>query len=415
MWSEILPIAIVVLVVLPAGIFVLLMAFSSVASFTDLLTVQPNRHRPEHYNPEQVKGSVASYPLSDFGYFTKLQNGRVKVVIQGERFIEPLMDTPGYAYRYQQEKALEDFEARYDILGPDEKHPDTPDASPLPTYDWWSWKSLLGPYRFVWWLWQWLTYRLFGLVFIGIWPIRKLRVYPLEYFREGKDAEGEFKLERKLNYSDHYRVMDFQFFIPIAKLDTKNLIAVKAVISLIMLTTNVYRAAFRSDDNWAARLFARIPSVINETAKKLEAQAVVAKQGRGQDLSTRLMKVLSPLTNEDGPIWSIGFGFTENYLTLPDVSFASLEDEQKLGELARAQVDRQAREERARGDAEAIRLSAEAINTSGEGGRLIAEVEGRVRAADKVGQGNGVVILGDGGRVDPTLAALLAEFRKKGE
>jgi hypothetical protein len=414
----------VIYLAMPIVLGLVMYGLAGYASLTDedgVLTVKPNRFKPDGYNAnaEGELQSDPSYPKSDFGFFTKIQPEQVKVLVLGAAFYDAIMDTPGYTFRHLTTwwPMRSNDPTRWDIIEHRGKHRD---AYPISAYNWLSWKTVLfGPYRVVWYLWQVLAYESFKVVFTGFWPIIRLRVYPLEYFRETKTAGGAFGLRRKNNYSDHYR-LDFQLFVPIDKVDTSNLIPITMFASIIMGCANIYRAAFRSDDNWTSRLFARIPSVINEFVGSLKVQQALARGESREKLTEQLWEVLKPLADlpsepgkRGGPIYEIGFGFVgDDPLTLPDRSATNPEDTKALGAPARAEALKLARFEEAEGEAAAIRKSGLAVNEAGEGGLVIASIEGNVRAAEAAGQNGGIAIVGGQQAVDGGSAAILAELRR---
>ena len=392
------------LVVLPACLFIILMLTSLGVSVTRLLIINPNANKPPNYDPS-AQGSEPGFEVDDFGFFTEIEDGQAKVIVKGQKFVRAIMEAPGLSFRGEHEWLSRRNEAYYDVIPTPEGGRDT---DPAATYDLFSLKALTGPYWFSIWLWQRLTFRWFGLVYVGLWPFRKLRIYPIEYFDEAKTSKGEFNLKRRLNYSDHYRVFDFQFFIPIDSVDTQDTIPVSMIISQIMRVTNLYRVAFKSDNNWTARLFARIPSVVNEIVNTLKAEDVVSKNTNGIHLTTRLRNAIKKLTKVDengkplGPLSEMGLGYAEDSLTIPDRSFKNPEDEKLLGEPARAQARMRAQQLDAKGQAANIRESAKAMAEGGEmiekagpGALELARIEGGVRQAKAAGESGGTVIVGN--------------------
>jgi hypothetical protein len=393
------------LVVLPACLFIILMLTSLGVSVTRLLIINPNAKMPTNYDPN-TQGSEPGFEADDFGFFTEIEDGQAKVIVKGQKFVRAIMEAPNLCFRGEHEGLSRRNEAYYDVINTPE---DGRDTDPAATYDLFSLKALTGPYWFAIWLWQRLTFRWFGLVYVGLWPFRKLRIYPIEYFKEAKTSEGKFLLKRRLNYSDHYRVFDFQFFVPIDSVDTQDTIPVSMIISQIMRVTNVYRVAFKSDNSWTARLFARIPSVVNEVVNTLKAEDVVSKNSNGIHLTTRLRNAISKLAKVDkedhkplGPLSEMGLGYAEDSLTIPDRSFKNSSDEKLLGEPARAQARMRAQQLDAKGQAANIRESAKAMAEGGEmiekagpGALALAEIEGRVRQAKAAGESGGTVIVGN--------------------
>lgn len=382
-----------ILVIGPILFWTLLFSISVIASFTGHLIIRPNRFRPDDYDAKKIDGSQPSYPPDNFGIFTNIEDGRAMVKIIGQTFLTAFMQAPGLSFRGHHEPLQKREEGYWDVIG-------TPagkkDSNPLSEYRWLNWKTIFfGPYQTAWRLWEVATYKWLGLVFVGIWPIVTLRIYPMEYFEEAKTAEGEFDVKRRLNYSNHYRVFDFQLFVPMDSLDTKNMIPVKMVISEIMRVVNVYRIAFRSDNNWMSRLFARIPSIINEVTNKYGVEDIIASSN-DIPLTKLIQPKLEALTDPGGPLHAMGLCFAPHALSVPDRSVKNKEDENRLGEVARAEVDRKAREKRADGDAYAVRKSNEAIAAGDTAiGLEVARIDGQVRQAEAAGKAGGTVIIGN--------------------
>ncbi|MCA9357092.1 hypothetical protein H6784_05255 [Candidatus Nomurabacteria bacterium] len=384
-----------ILVIGPVLFWTILFSISVIASFTGHLIISPNRFRPDDYDAKKIDGSLPSYKPDNFGIFTKIEDGRAMVKIIGQTFLTAFMQAPGLSFRGHHEPLLKRNEKYWDVI---DTPPGKKDSDPLSEYRWFNWKTIFfGPYQTAWRLWEAATHKWLGLVFVGIWPIVTLRIYPMEYFEEAKTSAGEFNLKRRLDYSNHYRVFDFQVFVPMDSLDTKNMIPVKMVISEIMRVVNVYKIAFRSDNNWISRLFARIPSFVNEVTNKITVQEIIASTGETL-LTEKIQPGLEALADADkgGPIYAMGLHFAPNALSIPDRSVRNKEDELRLGEVARAEIDREARMRRADGDAYAIEKSNQAIAAGDPTiGLEVARIDGQVRQAEAAGKSGGTVIVGN--------------------
>lgn len=402
-WENLL----IIYVVTPLTIGILLYLGGLV--YGEHLVNNPNRWRPDDL-PEEPATDQVPYEVDNFGFFTEIENERVKMLELGETFVDCIMYFPDHTFAgYLKGSKLKRSSPDYwkVVATPEGEN----DAHPISPYNWLSWKTVVFfTYRLMWWAWQHLVYQSTGKIFTGIWPLQTVRTYPLEYFKEVTTAEGVFGVKRRNSYSDHFRVGDFLFFVPIASLDTQDFVPVKAIISMLLRVINPYRAAYRSDDNWASRFYSRIASVVNEITNGMRVEDVIARSERAEEsFLKKVQAAVHELFTQNGPFQDIGFQEVPDGLTIPDRSFKHKEDEKKYGAGAFARVEKQARITRAEGDAEAVRLNGKAVNDAGDGGIRVAEIEGRVRTAEAAGD-RAVIIVG-GGQTDPTLAAILAELR----
>ena len=430
--SDLITILLIVFVYTPLLIGVVMLAMGLL--FGDHLSNNPNRFMPKGFDQRNLAedGRARSdlpYHLSDFGLFTDLADERAKLIVAGKTFRDIIMHYPGHTF-YGLTKAGKDLRRKdKDYWRVVKTPPGEKDLPAIGYWPFWSFKSLLLTYRLVWWAWQKILFEVKGLVFVGFWPWRKIRVYRLEYFVSNQDG-GEFGVERHVSYSDHIRVGPFQFYIPIGSAETLDLLAIKNVISQLMWSNNPYKSSYHTDDNWGSFLFARFSSVLTRVINRLGIHdALTSNTNMASDIYEQLWPALEELIHDGGPIDEIGFSYNKDGLTIPDRSAQNKETADALAaealakakaraEVADAGGYAQGRRIRAQADADAVTMNAEAINNAGLGGIQVAQIEGGVRQVQAAPQGAVVIVGGAAQNItDPAVLALLAKLQaqKEGE
>lgn len=366
----------------------------------DLLSNKPNRFR--------LKGDTErDYRKDNFGFFTPLQPGRVKMIERGESFVRAIMDWDGKAFKGELPgNTLRKDEWEYwDVVDSGDNPDSHPIQFPTPSRDeHWAISALYAPGRMLFWLWKRWVYTWTGYVFTGIPPYQTVRTYPMERFKLHIDTEGNTQLVRVLDYSDHYRVAEFQFPTTVPRADSQDMIEVKWTINQIGRVTNPFKIAYNTDDNWTARHFAAISNAATSVSrarpadKLLSATNLLGAQQLGEEIST--------LTN----LSVMSFGVDIVRTEIIDVTPTDPEKARRLGDLAIAMVDRKAAEERAVGLAAPIREQGTALRAFPEAA-LIPQNEAMVRAAAAAGD-KAIVILGDSKGISTGQAAILKEIRE---
>lgn len=364
--------------------------------------IRPNRHSNE-------AGADGHYRMSRTGFFTDLQQGRVKVKITWNgSFVTMLMDYDGRRFEGEDPR---------NPLRPDQEgywkvslSGDLPDSHPLPfpapkmadSARWWAW-VLYAPFSVIWWTWTRLVYGLTGAVWVGFPGFRTVRIYPLPRLVVEVQEDGTRKLEPKWDYSDHYRVGDFQLGIRVPAADTQDLMPVRVEFNEIGQVTNPFLVAFNTDDQWTQRFVSAGVSAISTFTRRKPVRDVLAASdaAAAEEMSTAVTERMNRSLND------IGIIVRESQYV--DVSTVNPQDAERLGDVARAQVDKTARELRAKGEAAPIREIGQAMKDFPEA-RDIPALEAQVRTAAAAGD-KAIIILGNAGGIQPTDAAMLRELR----
>lgn len=405
-----------------AAFFMFLFVLPLIPGAVASLANNPNANDPRR--KEQERGSEErDYPPSTFGFFTKLAPGQVKIIERGERFVHCIMRYDGHLFLGETKKRTPDKEiprntSQYWEVVKTDKDLTEKDSHPIPTPKW-RWTIAFFGIPVLWWLWKRWVYMVTGHIFTGVYPFQQVLVYPIERSRTVKRSDGVEEVFRVADYSDHFRVADFRFPVLTPSADTKDKIAVKALNELIARCFNPYLTAYGTDD-WSPRLYAAasdgvtnftrprpLEEVLSGTAETIRALGSEIKRIGERPVSGRASVV-------DVPNSTLPFGIEISQVLTVDISLANPSDAQKLGDLAIARVDRQAKEERAKGDAAQLREQAEVMNQYGHHGLAVLAAERNVRTADAAAKGKGAVVVVGGGSntVDPIEAAMLHELKQ---
>lgn len=397
--------------------FMVLFALPLIPGAVASLANNPNANDPRR--KEQERGSEErDYPPSTFGFFTKLAPGQVKIIERGERFVHCIMRYDGHLFKGQDpNNDIRRNTSDYWEVVETKKHPGTQDAHPIPTPKW-RWTIAFFGIPVLWWLWKRWVYMVTGHVFTGIYPFQQVLVYPIERSRTVKRSDGVEEVFRVADYSDHFRVADFRFPVLTPSADTKDKIAVKVLNELIARCFNPYLTAYGTDD-WSPRLYAAASDGVTNFTRPRPLEEVlsgtaVTIRALGDEIKKIGERPVSGTTASDTPNSTLPFGIEISQVLTVDISLANPSDAQKLGDLAIARVDRQAKEERAKGDAAQLREQAEIMNQYGHNGLAVLAAERNVRTADAAAKGKGAVVVVGGGSntVDPIEAAMLHELKQ---
>lgn len=362
------------------------------------------------------EGENAKAVRSRFGFFTELEPGDVKIIeLLGRRFVTCIMRYPGHTFRCMTKAGRHLERNTADAWFVEKTPPGEHDVHAIPLPQLTSLGLIFLPVRYTWWLWQRLIYTTTGLVWSGFWPFMRVRTYPIEYFEEITSGGGKFTLKRKRNYSDHYRVQEFDFFIPMESADTEDFLPLQIVLGLVLRVANPWLTAYNTDRNgWSTRLFNVVPSKVNDYTRGKKLSEILTTSGRRT--STPLYNKIKKLGQRDEPdaeLTRIGVEVTGVHT--PDRSVADIsvlnDTAKRLADRAVAVIDKDARITRAEGDARAIELQTAAIAAGGEYAELAAQIDGDVRIATAAGQRAIITLGGRGGDDSTTMKAILAELR----
>lgn len=377
----------------------------------EFLSNKPNRFRPRD-------DTERNYAPDTFGFFTFLQPGRVKMIERGDSFVRAIMDWDERVFQGELANDLTPDQWKYwEVVetprGARDSHPipfPMPKISdedhPHVEYEerrWLLW-LIYAPLSILFWLWKRWIYFVTGGVFTGIPPYQTVRTYRMERFKILQLEDGETRLDRVLDYSDHYRVAQFQFPTAVPRADSQNMIQVSWKLNQIAHVVNPFMVAYNTDDDWWARFFASIANAVTTVSRRRPADRLVAS-AEGDDAAALATEVGNEMRAavED-------FGIRLDRTEIIDISFTDDAIRAKLGDVAVARVDRQAAEERAKGHAATLREQAQVLHDLPEA-VIIAENEKFVRTAQAAGN-KAIINLGGDGRGSRTPAAILKELRE---
>ncbi len=402
------------------GFWIVLFVMPLIPTFIERLTNRPNR------NNSEGPSSKRDYLVSEFGYFTEVLPGRVKIIERGGEFIRCIMSYEGHAFKGEvqsptlKNKIYPNDDAYWEVkkTSTEEK-----DSHPIP------WKEPpVGLFTFglsiipfilfsiPWWTWKRWVFKITGYVFTGIYPFQRVRTYPLEYFKKMKHGGGEDEIIRVEDYSDHFRVADFQFPVRVPSADTRDKIPVRVFIELMARVFNPYQTAYWIDD-WSSRLSAATVDGVTHFTRAREYDNVISilNPANSRDLSTEIEKIGEQKTKKNpvsNSVHSIGIKISQALVM--DISPVREKDGERLGEVARARVDKDAAVLRAEGRAAEIDKQAEVVAKNGAMGLAVLAAERNVRTASAAGE-KAIVVVGNGGDTDPIQAAILHELKKQNE
>ena len=429
------------------GGFVFLFILPTLPGAIARLANKPNRYRPSEeeiardYPDRASKEALTKdYPVSEFGFFTQLAPGQVKIIQMGERFVRCIMkfnDHTFYGFILENDDILNNeldiSHGKYwEVVKTDGKYPDAhPIPRPLYTRtdlgapNKWILRIGYLPVRIPWWLWKRWVYDLTGYVFTGVYPYRSVRTYPIERNKRNRNNQGREVHVPKEDYSDHFRVADFQFPLIIPEADTSDKIPVRMFIDIIFRVYNPYEAAYGTD-NWASRLESAIADTVNIHTRALPLEKVLSAAGEeaARTLSHKIKEIGTlPVTDEQNPSGTsrkdgeritevTSFGLIISQVLITDISpiEPSSDAQRKLGSLAYARIESDAMAARAVGQAAELREINKAVKKAGATGLAVLEARTRVNTAEAAGDRAIIILGGNNNTVDPVQVAALREL-----
>ncbi|NCN52371.1 hypothetical protein GW943_01015 [Candidatus Parcubacteria bacterium] len=399
-----------ILVAIPIGVFIPLFLFPLIPGAVASLANNPNRFQPEK-NP-----SVRNYEPSTFGFFTTLAPGQVKLIERGKRFIGGIMRFEGHSFAGEQDKKLaRNTHGYWEVT---KTNGDGEDTHPIPKPSWEKAKKdgvigvLLYPVKWIWWKWKRWVYELTGYVFTGFYPFQQVRVETIDRYKKIKHADGSEEIVYIADYTDHFRVADFQFPVIIPDADTQDKIPVRMIVDTVMRCFNPYLAAYATDD-WSSRSTTSIGDAVTHYTRPRKLDVVLSAESTGD--VRKMGEEISQIGNRTIPEETqtpnniVAFGFEVRQVLIPDISLANKADARRLGDVAFARVDRDAQVIRSEGTAQGIALQAKAVTEGGAAGMAVLLSERNIKTADVAGDKAIVVI---GGGADPFAAATFKEIKQ---
>lgn len=357
--------------------------------------------------PNADKTNTWPYPKNEFGFFTYLHPGQVKMIERwGGTFVRAIMDYDGRMFigERRDNDYTPDQEEYWTVVKTGGGHHDS-HPIPFPGFKAYWWWIFYSPISIAWWLWKLWVYRLTGAVFVGIPGYQTLRIYPLERFKKAIDSNGEVTLQMVKDYSDHYRVAEFQSPIRLPSADTQDLMRVWALFNNVLRVENPFFVAYNTNNEWPMRLLASSTASIAAAIRFRPAEEVVA--AKNKDEARKLeADIQQELANA---VASIGLAVVKTEYM--DIDYVDEKDAEKMADKARSLVDKQAAENRAKGNAAPIREFGQALKDFPEAG-IIPQTEALVRATQAAAATDkAFIFLGDPRSINPLDAAQIKELR----
>lgn len=417
---------------LAAGVafVVFLFILPMVPGLIKALANDPNRYRPE----DPVEANKREYEVSHFGYFTPLAPGQVKwIETQGERAIRAPMRNPEHLYRGELKDSRltgrnpDYWEVQETPAGEADSHP-----IPFPMHKWRGWRLvrwwMYSPLSIIWWVWKRWVYEWTGYVWVGPYPYRRVRTSRVDLHKIEEQEDGREYLVLKRDYSDHYRVIDFQFPVTIQAALTRDKIALRVVVNAICRVNNVYKVAYFTDDLWSIRLTGAIKNAITNFLRGRNLDEVLTPDGAANpEAINALAKAIQDIGKKaelapDGTVLKEAGEASTFGIFLPvlpqirEFSITDPKDREALSEPRRASAARDADLLLSEGKAAYSRAQGQALRAYPEA--LIANIpsiEGWIAVAQALNKGNGTGILNMGSGthpLDPVQIEQLKELRR---
>lgn len=389
------------------------------------LANKPNEFRPVRNIDnnsslvDQTKrlANVGTYEASKFGFFTFIKPGRVKAIVRGERFRRFIMRYDGYTFKGDVVRNIPQNTREYWNVIATPRGED--DSHPIP-------KSIRKGHLDIMWWWSRWVYFLTGGVFTGIPPFQTVETYELEQLikviDDSSGATGSYQFIPWKDYSDHIRAAEYQFFVQLPEVETRDQVKVRLQFALTILIVNPYCALYDTDTKWASRLFTAVVSEVTSAVGRLGYKQVTSRTTQsGEAIANLLIQPILALNDTESAedrdaefsLKTIGMVIKAAELIGADVTDAKLAA--ALADEAVSLVDRQAELNRSEGKAGAINNIAQAARKHGAYGELALRTEATVRTADAASKNGGTVILtaGESGtKVDPQIAMLRESIEK---
>lgn len=362
------------------ALFLLVIALPLFPGVTNLLTNDPN-------NPS-------------WSCFTFLEPGRAKIIERGQRFKRVIMRRPGYSLQGE----LKDNDLKPN--NPDYwKVVRTPlgeeDSHPIPL-------SLKKGELDLIWYWSRLIYDITGSIFTGFEPYQGVRRSKFKRQEKVPTEEGGYKFEIVDDYTDHYRVEDFQVFIKVVNAETSDQAPLSYDLGPIMRVVNAYEAAYESDD-WLNQFLTELADGINRLTRALTREQIMSETGEFRAAYSRMEETLAEK--------AIDFGIDLRSMPLLDVEVTNPELRNALTKISEAQAKKRAAKHKAearriegQGEADAQAAIAASAQKHGTAGMAVIAAQRDIQVAQAAAAKGSTIILnvGDkqGGSVDPKTAFL---------
>lgn len=364
------------------GLYLLMYIAVSIPQVISQLMIKPNRNRKDA--PEE---DPSNYEISYTGIFTDLQPGRVKIKVTWYgTFVTCLMNWQGK--HFVGERSDNDFSPdhqQYWEVADSGTYPDShPLPFPMPKMRWRNTGNILlwlsySPLSVAFWLWKRYAYKVSGAVWVGIPGFRTIRIYKLDRLVKTTNPDGSTAFKHLIDYSDHYRVGDFQAGVLVPHADTKDLVQLSVQLNMICRVINPYLVAFNTDNDWMSRLLGAATAGLNVFTRPRSYKDVIA----AKDSAETALAATTITDHVRAALKAIGIWVDETqYIdaTPSDPAIAG-----KLAAPAVAEAEAQGIERLAKANAAPIREMAEAMKQHPDEGMAALHVEGRIRMAKEAG------------------------------
>lgn len=403
------------------GLMVFLFVFFSIPGMVQPFIIDPNRHKPRDVD---VPGP---YPLSRAGLFTTLEPGHVKLRESWYgRFLSALMNWEGKMFEGEpDENPLQPEQHEYwkvvdsknqtDYANPDGPKKNYPDSHPIPypepkgrgiSLRWWLWLTH-APFSIVWWVWRRHVYNLTGAVWVGVPGFVTLHIYRLERRKRIVRPGGQVDYVQYVDYSDHYRVNNFQFRVIVEAADTNDLVEVNGTFNQVAHVFNPILVAYNTDLDWPNLMVSANSDALTSFTRPRSYKEVIAaskEPGKAEELTAHMTRVVN------AQLVKAGIEVVDTQYI--DVSGTDAEVVKQLAAPSLAQANKEARLLQADADAAYLDKTAKILQDN-PSAVLIAQIEGNVRTSEAAGKNNAIVFIGGNQGGDPATLALLKEIRDR--
>lgn len=388
-------------------VFVVFGFFSPV--FVDLLVNNP-RARGGEPRPPIKPGRIY--------FFTFLEDGQVKVVVKGSKFIRALMMDPERVFT---RTGGDPRNSEYWGIRPAGQ---IEHEEPISQFEltWWNPLS--------WWI-HWMHLHN-GAVWVGVPFFRELRIDKNNRWRE-ETKDGRVVLDTKTglpvlenveDWSDHLRTKTFYWYFKVPSVDTKDFMKIGYTGFLKVECVNPYLASYNVD-HWDSALTKEVSTWINNFNKAELYEKLVASSSRTKNkLAEFLLKQLNDILYSPSTGKGIGMKIVEVNIIDQEPQLTEAQtraltaaweaeraaqatvitaEADKTKRIKASEAERQSLINVSEGTAQAILNELAAVKTDEELGKLLAKYKmmGKLAETDKA-----MIFLGNEGGTDLTAALL---------
>ena len=380
-----------------AGVFIGLFILGSIPPVVQALIIDPNKNRPKPDPGEPPPKFPPHYEASRAGVFTPLRPGEAKMIeTWNGSFIRGAMNYP--ERRWAGEPDDIPLTPLHQAYWGVEKSGTYPDSHPLPfpqpkrrgnTLEWLLW-VLYSPVSVTWWLWKRYVFRITGALWVGIPGYRTLHMYKMvrrKIRREEREVteNGATRtvtktiLEPYWDWSDHFRVKDYQFPVLVPRADTQNFVELEVQLNVIGQVVNPFATAYNTDD-WPVRQDGAAINGVTLFSRPRPADEVIAAKDKDTKVAGEFAEAIKTTVSEK--LEPAGIVIKE--VQMLDATPTDRQMAIALGAPAKAKSQKEADELLAKGHAAPVREIGQAMRDFPEALHIPA-LEAMVRTAEKAG------------------------------